>query len=126
MTCQKHGGGSGSTLCRECDLELIENAAKKMSDTPRTDFVLKASDTISGIKDVTPFAVQELCRQLERELAAAKAAERERCKKACQKVLHEFMRLRDKYESKDTSQMYEYKAGAALDCVHAINALKDK
>ena len=41
-----------------------------MSDTPRTDFILKASDRLANCKDVTPYAVQVVCRQLERELAA--------------------------------------------------------
>jgi hypothetical protein len=39
--------------------------------TPRSDFILTASDRLVGVKDITPFAVQELCRTLERELFAA-------------------------------------------------------
>ena len=27
MTCERHGGGTGSIICRECDLEIIEREA---------------------------------------------------------------------------------------------------
>ena len=41
--------------------------------TPRTDRILTLSDELAHCKDVTPFAVQALCRELETELAAAQA-----------------------------------------------------
>ena len=67
-------------------------------------------------------------RQMEGEISAVKAAERERCIEACRVVMRGFMDVRDKYQmtDKDIAKMYERKASAASVCIMVIRAIKDE
>lgn len=40
MTCERHGGSSGSVMCRECDLEIIEKYSN-IKMTRSTDNIVK-------------------------------------------------------------------------------------
>jgi len=37
MTCERHGGGGGSIVCRECDLETIERETMTKPTPPTAD-----------------------------------------------------------------------------------------
>lgn len=86
-----------------------------MSDTPRTDaLVYSDNNCVEGWH-----LFRDLCRQLERELAAAKATERERCAAMAENFEHE-QRTRGDY-------MYAQGWDDCLDHVsQAISALKDE
>ena len=55
---------------RFCDYVLaLRRNGSEMSDTPQTDALLKGCDSIAGVKDIVPFAMQDFARNLERDRA---------------------------------------------------------